>query len=364
MRVVLLSAANNVHTVKWANDLAEQGVEIFVVSLHDVTQDFSPDIVVHQLKFTAPFGYLLNILEVRRLLKDIDPDIVNAHYATGYGLLSVVSSGRYRNIISLWGSDIFLFPKKSRIHGWVLKSILSRADAIFSTSECMKRELDDCGYAVNVPVLKTPFGVDTELFNSLARGVIETDKPELVFGTVKSLKSIYGIDILIKAFALLVARKSDIDMQLLIYGEGIELENLKALSEKLGISSKVKFGGYIKNERVPEVLAGFDIYAAFSHSESFGVAVIEASACEVPVVVSDADGFLEVVTHEKTGFIVPRNDVEEASNALLRLAESKGLRQRLGSAGRARAVNEFSKQKCVENMIGCYKQVLDIDSSR
>ncbi|WP_144213720.1 glycosyltransferase [Shewanella donghaensis] len=359
MKVALLSAANNVHTVKWANGLALQGVEVHVISLHPMTQNFNSAVHMHILSFKAPFGYFSNVVKLRCLLKKISPDLVNAHYATGYGLLSVLSTGRYPNIISLWGSDIFLFPKRSKFHFWVLKKILSSANAIFSTSECMKQELIKHSFAPNVPVFKTPFGVDVDLFSPNANALKNRSASDkVIVGTVKSLKAVYGIDVLIEAFSMLVKKDPVLKAELQIYGEGIELESLQQLAEMHGVADKVIFGGFIDNKKVPEVLNKFDVYAALSRSESFGVAVLEASACGVPVVVSDAEGFLEVVSDGVTGLIVPKNDPVAAHKALESLIVNPKARYELGEEGRKSVKLSFSETACIDIMMSAYKQVI------
>lgn len=358
MKIVLLSAANNVHTVKWANGLARNGVEVNVISLHDETQDFSPSVSVYKLPFKAPFGYLLNVLELRRLLEEIKPDLLNAHYATGYGLLSVLARQQCPNVISLWGSDIYLFPKKSSVHSWVLNNILSSATAIFSTSYCMQNELVQNSMASGVPVHITPFGVNTELFKSSSSVQKRDEQRKIVIGTVKSLKKVYGIDVLLRAFERLVKQMPEREFELQIYGEGVEADSLAKLTSQLGITELVSFGGFVPNTEVPKILNQFDIYVALSRSESFGVAVLEASSCELPVLVSDADGLCEVVSHRSTGLIVPIDDVTSTTNALYELVNDPSTRQVYGLEGRKKVIEKYSEDACVEVMIAAYGQVL------
>lgn len=360
MKIVLLSAANNVHTVKWANGLARSGVHVHVISLHANTQDFDPCVSVHLLPFKAPFGYILNVLQLRKLLVQIKPDLLNAHYATGYGFLSVLAGRSFPNVISLWGSDIYLFPKKSSAHSWLLNQILSRASAIFSTSHCMKRELKQQSMADAVPVHITPFGVDTELFKPVLKGKEQNvSNTKIVIGTVKSLKYIYGIDVLLQAFASLIKELPECEFELQIYGEGVEAKPLTELAEQLGIAKQVIFGGYVPNKQVPEILNQFDLYVALSRSESFGVAVLEASSCELPVLVSDAEGLCEVVSDRVTGFIVPIDDVVATATALKELITNPDKRCALGLEGRKSVIEQYSEQACIDTMIDAYKQVIE-----
>jgi glycosyltransferase involved in cell wall biosynthesis len=106
------------------------------------------------------------------------------------------------------------------------------------------------------------------------------------------------------------------------------------------------------------MLHRMDIFVALSREESFGVAAIEAAACEKPVVVSDAEGLAEVTRHEETGLIVPRDHAAAAADALTRLVRDEALRTRLGRAGRARVLQHYTWDRSLDRMIEVYRAVL------
>ena len=117
---------------------------------------------------------------------------------------------------------------------------------------------------------------------------------------------------------------------------------------------------------MPAWLNRLDIYAAPSRldSESFGVAVIEASACALPVVVSDVGGLPEVVRDGETGLIVPRDDVPALQAALKRLVLDAALRERLGQGGRAHVEREYEWGHCVDLMERCLERVAQSGAAR
>ncbi|MFT3664752.1 glycosyltransferase [Piscinibacter sp.] len=88
------------------------------------------------------------------------------------------------------------------------------------------------------------------------------------------------------------------------------------------------------------------------------MAIIEASSCELPVVVSDAGGLPEVVRDGVTGLVVPRNDSAALSAALARLVADAELRARMGKAGRALVQREYEWERCVDHMLECYAALL------
>lgn len=357
MRVALLSGANSIHTIRWANGLSRKGIDIYVISIHPIDSNqlsFDKEVKVHILDSKPPVGYFLGIKELKKLLKKIQPDLLNAHYATGYGTLATLS-GFHPILLSLWGSDIFIFPKKSLIHKNILRFNMRNADAIASTSNCMALEAKKT--LISERTFITPFGIDTNVFNIFEKNKLFIDSDEIVIGTVKTLSHIYGIDILLKSFATL-KKRSITKLKLLIFGDGPERENLERLSKYLQIDSDVSFMGSIDHSEVPKVLNNIDIFVALSRSESFGVAVLEASSCALPVVVSDADGLKEVVVDGVTGLIVPKENIEMTVNALVKLVEDSSLRSQMGTNGRCHVVKNYSWEFSVNNMIDVYNNVI------
>lgn len=346
MRILLLSAASSVHTLRWANAFAAAGHETHLVTQHEQLRGYRGVAGIHQLPHMSGAGYLLNGFRLRRLVRELKPDVVNAHYATGYGTLA----GSVKDmpvVLNVWGSDVYSFPEKSSLHRWLLRRNLRAAHRLVSTSEAMADRVCALLPGLHRPTV-VPFGVETTTFSPRAG-----DGPHdgIVIGTVKTLANEYGIDILIEAIALLVQRPGTEHVRLRIVGGGPDADELARLVARLGIGSRVKFVGPVAHERVPDELRGLDVYCALSREESFGVAVIEASACGLPVVVSDAGGLPEVVVDGVTGAVVPRNDAVAASEVLARLVGSAELRARWGRAGRARVIERYEWGACVDRMV-------------
>jgi glycosyltransferase involved in cell wall biosynthesis len=300
------------------------------------------------------------------------PDLVNVHYASGYGTLATLA-GVHPRLLSVWGSDVYEFPDQGWLPGWLLRRNLRRADAIASTSRAMAqrvRELTPERRAIAI----TPFGVDMEAFApvdaDIAAGVRSPHADVLpladssasfgvTVGTVKSLAPVYGIDLLLRAFAGLCADpRIPADCRLLIVGDGPQRAELEALAGKLGIAARTGFAGAVPHADVPSWLHRLDIYVAASRAESFGVAVVEASACGLPVVVSDAGGLPEVVRDGETGLVVPVGDVDALRTALATLVLDPTRRARMGAAGREFVSQEYAWPACLARMEAAYRHLL------
>jgi glycosyltransferase involved in cell wall biosynthesis len=353
MKVALVGAANSIHTARWVNGLVGRGIDVHLISAHERSPDVDRRVHWHALRRRTPLAYLASAHELATLLRAIAPDLVNAHYATGYGTLVRRSSFR-PTLLSVWGSDVYDFPRRSPVHRWLLRRNLAAATAIASTSHCMARRVRVL--RPDADVFVTPFGVDEHVFVPAPMARVDDT---IVIGTTKALARPYGIDVLIEAFALAARRLAPgVALRLEITGSGPDEQALRRQATRLGIESIVTFHGAVAHASIPRMLHRLDVFAALSRDESFGVAALEAGACGKPVVVSDAEGLAEVTLPGKTGLVVPREDVPAAADALVALAGDGELRASLGRAARAHVVEHYGWSHSLDRMIEAYRAVL------
>lgn len=362
MKIIFLGEAASIHTIRWVNSLSEKGIEVILVSLKEEIETIgkiNDNVKVIYLPFGTKLGYYLNVFALKKIISKEKPDLINAHYASGYGTLGRLS-GFNKKLLNVWGSDVYDFPNESKIKKRIIEKNLKNYTAIASTSYCMAEETKKYLGNKSKEIFITPFGVDTEKFKNLN---IEKKEDKITIGIVKTLTEKYGIEYLIKAIKEL-ENILDIEnykkIRLLIYGKG-ELKNkLEDLTKELQIDDKVIFKGYINNEDVPKVLNEMDIFVVPSilNSESFGVAAVEAMACEVPVIVSDADGLKEVVVNNETGFVIPKRSPKEIANKIKILIENNDVVKKFKKNARERVLKLYDWNKNVENMIKIYKELL------
>jgi glycosyltransferase involved in cell wall biosynthesis len=338
-------------------------VALFSLSAHKAPYSLiNSDVNVYYLKSTGAGSYLFGALELKKMLAAFQPDVLSAHYATGYGTLAR-NSGFKPVLLSVWGSDVYEFPYDGYFYKRIVQKNLSAATAIASTSNVMAQQVGRI-YHKEKKIFITPFGVDTEKFYPEEK----SESDAVTIGIVKTLEPKYGIEYLLRAFSLLnkrLIREGKLPhggISLEIYGEGSLLAKLLALAVELGIEKQANFRGAVSHSKVPQVLSSFDIFCApsISDSESFGVAAVEAMACGVPVVVSDVDGFREVVKDRETGFIVPRRDFVMLSNKMAELCVSPTLRRQMGQAGRAHVMANYEWSDCVTTMEKALEETIEM----
>ena len=365
MKVLLLSDPSSPHTIKWVNSLHRKGIEIFLFGLskYDPTQ-YNDDIKIESLhtpesikaKLDGNFlklMYLSAFPRLKKIIKTFKPDILHAHYAASYGLMGALA-GFHPFILSVWGIDILTFPNNSVLHKKMIEYSLKKADKVLATSYYLARETNKY---VNKEILITPFGIDTEKFKSKIIDPIFMED-DIVIGTVKSMERKYGIEYLIKSFSLIKKKYKHKNLKLLLVGGGSLEDKFKQMIDELGITDSSIITGQIPFNNVADYHNQLSIAVYVSKVESFGVSILESSACEKPVVVSDAGGLPEVVENDVTGFIVNANDIEATTDAIEKLILDKELREKFGKAGRVRVKDKFNWQKNVNHMINIYNQIV------
>ena len=126
MRVALLGPANSIHLQRWAAALAQRGHAVCVISQHRCERELLPESAdVVWLPYSDTLGYFRNALRLHRVLAQWRPDLLNAHYASGYGTTAALC-GFSPTLLSVWSSDVYDFPYESALKGRLPTEILER----------------------------------------------------------------------------------------------------------------------------------------------------------------------------------------------------------------------------------------------
>ncbi|HEY0546910.1 MAG TPA: N-acetyl-alpha-D-glucosaminyl L-malate synthase BshA [Pyrinomonadaceae bacterium] len=144
--------------------------------------------------------------------------------------------------------------------------------------------------------------------------------------------------------------------RLVMVGDGSERQNAEHRARCLGIHEYCSFVG--KQPKIVDYLSASDVLLLPSEQESFGLAALEAMACEVPVVASRVGGVPEVVTDGETGFLSAVGDVEKMSADALRLVEDEKLRREMGARARESALSRYSTDLVIPQYLNFYERVL------
>lgn len=363
MKVLLLSDIRSVHTLKWANSLQEKGIEVILFGLLNKNcEKFHPSIKIFSHNIASEIAekeesgiqklnYLKALPFIRRIIKEEKPDIVHSHYISSYGLLGVLS-GFKPLVSSVWGTDIVKFPRFSPLHKAAIKYVLSKSTKILATSDFLANEI---GLYSSKNVEITHFGVDISKFNPKENS---SNDNEITIGIVKNLESNYGIDLLLKVFSSVISKVKDKKVKLIIAGDGTKASEFKEIAQSLNLNGEVKFLGRVPNNEIQSVhnLCDFEVYPSLF--EAFGVSVIEASACGVPVIATNIGGLPAIIINNETGLLIEPGNFTMLEEAMLKMINDKDLREKLGKAARNHIVKNYNFDDSVNKVISIYNSVL------
>lgn len=369
MRICYLGFISSIHIQRWTRWFAERGHEVHLVSaegpwnskIHDEFEKIG--IKLHRViipqrsfyRFLPRKSRYAGILAYRRIIREINPDIVHGHYLTYYGLPTALS-GNYPKVLSAWGSDIIADWRSSLLLKLIVKISLKKADVITCTSNYLC-DLTSKLAPNNAKIIKIPFGIDINYFDPSRYSIKKTECHTI--GIAKYLKPVYGYEYLLKA--LHIIKKVIPNIQLLIAGKGQSAyeKELKKLAENLDISDNIKWMGEIEHNEMPKFLAKLDVFVMPSLSESFGVAALEAEAMELPVVSTNVGGIPEVVKHNNTGLLVKPKDSKRLAEAIIKLLRDKKLCKEMGKAGRKFVEENYDWNKNAEIMLKVYEKLIE-----
>jgi glycosyltransferase involved in cell wall biosynthesis len=197
-----------------------------------------------------------------------------------------------------------------------------------------------------------PNGIDDfELLNkSEARATLGLPQEAFIVGSLAELHPIKGLDVLIKAWERFSKNQN---AKLVVFGEGEERLALEELIKELGLSDSITLKGFIPEAK--KYLKAFDIFALPSRSEALPYTVLEAGLAGLPVIASRVGGIPEVIETGVSGALVEPENNEELLSTLLLLSQDGSLRERLGSALKARVASDFSLSKMASATFQLYR---------
>ncbi|MFQ5690521.1 MAG: glycosyltransferase family 4 protein [Gemmatimonadota bacterium] len=200
-----------------------------------------------------------------------------------------------------------------------------------------------------VDVVRPP--VDTERFTPAASA--SRSRPYLL--SVARLDRGKGFPVLLEAFRRVAAEADGLELR--IAGAGPVREMLERMARSFGLERRVRFLGHVEGAALIRLYQGAELFTLASRQEALGIVYLEAMACGLPVVATDAGGTGEVVREGETGFLVPRDDPASLADRLLAVLSDSGLRSRLGVRGRRAAVASFGYEAAFHAFDATYDEI-------
>jgi glycosyltransferase involved in cell wall biosynthesis len=234
------------------------------------------------------------------------------------------------------------------------KLTLLKADKIICTSQISRKMVLDRGVSESKIIIISP-GIDTSIFTP---NTTPKNNNEIVFLSAGYLLERKGVDLVIRAFSL--ALKSNLNIKLLIVGDGPQKNNLEKLVDNLMIRDFVSFTGNVPNDQIHNFYQKSDVFVSMSRSDSFPSMYLEAMSSGLPVIASDNDGSKSMIVDNENGYIVEQENVEMLSQKILFLSKNQKEIIRLGNSARNTAVNKYDWKKSIfPKFLTVYEELFD-----
>lgn len=230
-------------------------------------------------------------------------------------------------------------------------------DAIIAISEGVKKVLVDGGVDPSfIDVI--PSGIDFSPFEKIFSSdylhrELSFSSDDYLVGIVAYLADHKGHKYLIEATKIL--KEYSPKIKVIIVGEGPLRMELNKQTKESGVENMVFFLGFRKD--IPHILFSLDLFVLSSHLEGLGTSILDAMACRLPVIATRVGGIPEIVTHRKTGLIVPPRDPSALAKAVLKLYNDRDLASRLGQKGYEVVHQKFSAESKADKVISLYKRL-------
>jgi L-malate glycosyltransferase len=287
-------------------------------------------------------------------------DLLHVHYAIPHSISAIlaresIKQKRYVPVITtLHGTDITLVGA-DRSYLPITRYGLQQSDGVTAVSKFLKQatiETFDFDEVEVIPNFICPSHYRKIADSPLRRELAPNGEKILIH--VSNFRAVKRPVDCVEIFAKVLQKGGD--ARLIMVGDGPEYSAVHHRARTLNVLEKVEFVG--KQPKIADYLGVADVSLLPSEMESFGLAALEAQACEVPVVASRVGGIPEVINDGETGFMSDVGDTEKMSDDVLKLLNDDELRQSFGKRGRELAVSRYSSEKIIPQYIAFYEKIL------
>jgi N-acetyl-alpha-D-glucosaminyl L-malate synthase BshA len=350
--------------------LATRGHHVHVLSSEPPVRfgDYQPGLTFHRVEtpsyplFREP-QYLLSLAnKIVQVSRAECLDIVHAHYAVPHAaaaylakqILGASGRGVPRVITTLHGTDITLLGS-DRSYSETVAFCIQQSDGVTTVSESLKTDtIRELGVTCDIRVIPNFIDCSVNRRRDVAplRARLAPGGERILIH-VSNFRPVKRTPAVIEIFARV---RAQVPARLLMVGDGPDLSAASSLAAELGVADDVEFVG--EQDQVVPLLSAADVFLLPSVQESFGLAALEAMACEVPVVASRVGGLPEVIEDGVTGFLHAPDDVEAMAQSALRLLTDEALHMRFAHAASATARARYCDSRIVPIYEACYQEVL------
>lgn len=314
--------------------------------------------------FLLPFFFISQLAALCRILRHQRIDAIHAHWIIPQGLIVAVAGMFIKNmppwICTSHGGDLL------GLNGWLLNRIKRRVIRSSSLLTVVSKAVADCALSLGArpEQLRTiSMGVDTREHFSPSTTSTRSDNELLFVGRLVEKK---GVTYLLDAMPEIIRQCSGVHLS--VVGNGPEENALKQQADRLGIAHAVTFLGALSNSEIPELYRRATVFVAPSivtvkgDQEGLGLVLVEALACECPVVTTDLPAIRDVVIGGVTGLVCRQKDSADLAARVCSLLGHADLREKLGKAGRQHVQRHFDWSMISMRYAALLDELVDVRS--
>lgn len=345
--------------------LAESGHQVHFITYSQPVrlEHYGSNLYFHEVNtvqyplFEYPNYELALISKLVEVARNQSLDLLHVHYAIPHAMAAYMARQilkaeglRLPIVTTLHGTDISLVGKDATYAPSVTFSI-NESDAVTAVSRYLRDETYQ-HFSVRQDISVIPNFIDFQRFyrrnmDHFRKAI--APEGEFILVHTSNFRKVKRIPDIIRAFAII---REQVNAKLLLAGDGPERTTAEKLCRELGLCEDLRFLGKIS--AVEELLSVADVFFLPSETESFGLSALEAMACAVPVVASNAGGLPEVITHGRSGYIAPIGDVNALAHYALDILQHPDTLARFREQALQRA-----RQFDLSNVRPLYEQVYE-----
>lgn len=270
----------------------------------------------------------------RGLLRMKKYDIIHSFFAVPSAPAGVILSriSGIPHVLTVFGGDIYdptkkLSPHRHAMFRWAVRAVLNGSAKVTTESA------DIAAHAARIyhphrEIDVVPIGLPRIHFSPVPRKELSMRENSIYLVSIGRLIKRKGFEYLIQALAIL--SEKGIDLRLILIGDGPERTALEALAAETGVSDHVLFAGRVDDKTKFLYLSASDIFVLPSIHEGFGIVLLEAMSCSLPVVATNRGGQTEIIKDGRNGTLVPTADADSLARAIEAFAASEDSRKRTG----------------------------------
>ncbi len=390
MRVVEISDPSSFHSAQWVNQLLQRRVETYATYIEgwfDSSIDKLKDIANLKYKLFIPptkRRILASLIKTRKIgtvakslmhntmihgelellapsiaqyFRDEEINVVHAHYVHSGGFIAY-SAGYEPCVLSTWGSDLTDGPDMYPYYIPLMKKTIEWATIINAASSVSAELVRSFAPVEENRMFVSSWGADTDLFNpnldtyKLRSELGVPDGPVVL--SFRALEPYYRIDIIIKAFKIVLQRHPE--AVLVVGNDGPQREELELLARSLLIADRVVFTGYETGERMANIFSMSDIYIQCPLSDGVSVSGMQALASGLAMIANDVGETSALIQEGFNGFLLPDSDSPDMyANAIIKLLDDRELLERMCANSRKLSEETHNRKLFLDRLLHLFK---------